>query len=395
MQPTRSHQDKDYFEEKKWKSLGGMLQTFVESAERNFDRKKQGYRFDGLTKMFSAYIFMLSGTLAYETLNANVPLSIPSVSTVRRFLKENGPDVIEGKMRTDELLQYLKSRNLPLKVYISEDAIRITAKIANGPVTNQLSGFALPLDGNGMPITLSFPARSTSEIQRHFSNPANFISSSAYVQMAQPLEPNAAPFCLMIFLTDNTFTAFNTLKRWKFQAEQLREKEITIENISTDGDSRPLKVMKYLSKIGQNNQSYFDCEWFSCGEEVETTFTQDAPHIITKARNRVLKCSMIYPIGNKIISSSHLKYLIENVSKDKHLLTRTDNEPKDRQNLLSALKICSENTTQCLLNYVPGCEGTVIYLNAIRHVQTAFMEHNIKSADRIFHIWYSVFFFLG
>lgn len=338
---------------------------------------------------------MLSGPLAYETLNANLPLSVPSVSTVSRFLRDNGQYFVEGKMRTHALLLYLKSRNLPLRVSLSEDATRITAKISYDPITNQLVGFAIPLDENGMPIPFSFPARNVREIQQHFSNSANFVSSSVYVQMAQPLDPNAAPFCLMMYLIDNKFTAYNTLKRWKFQAGILKEKGITIENISTDGDARPMKVMKFLSKIGQRHQSYFDCEWYSCGGAVETTFTQDVTHIVTKGRNRIMLYSRIYPIGYYIISSSHLKYLVENVSKDKHVLTRTDIEPKDRQNFLSAQKTCSEKTTQCLSKYVPGSEGTVIYLNAIRNVMTAFMNYNIKSADRVYLAWYSVFFFRG
>lgn len=338
---------------------------------------------------------MLSGPLAYETLNANLPLSVPSVSTVSRFLRDNGPYFVEGRMRTEALLQYLNSRNLPLRISLSEDATRITAKISYDPVTNQLVGFAIPLDDNGMPIPFSFPARNVREIQKHFLNTANFVSSSVYVQMAQPLDPNAAPFCLMMYLIDNKFTACNTLKRWKFQADVLKRVGIKIENISTDGDSRPMKVMKYLSKIGQTNRSYFDCEWYSCGEAAETTFTQDVTHIVTKAKNRVMLYSRIYPIGHCVISSSHIKYLVENVSKDKHLLTRTDIEPKDRQNFLSAKKICSENTTKCLSKYVPGSEGTVIYMNAIRNVMTAFMDYNIKSEDRIYLAWYSVFIFRG
>lgn len=370
-----------------------MLQHFVTSAERNCNRAKPGYRFDEITKMFSSYIFMLSGRLAYETLNANLPYSIPSPSTVSRFLKENGPKIIEGKMRTIELDEYLKSRNLPLKISISEDATRITAKIAYDPSTNQLVGFALPLDDDGMPISFSFPARSASEIQEHFSNSSNFVSSSAIVQMAQPLDPDTPPFCLITFLTDNTFTARNNLRRWQYQAAKLKEKGISIENIATDGDARPLKVMKYLSKIGQTDLTYFNCKWFSCGGAVETTFTQDAAHAINKARNRILKRSRIYPIGNKIISASHLNYLIENVSKDKHGLNRTDIDPKDRQNFLSAKKICSNNTSRCLEEFVPGSEGTVMYLKAMKHVETAFMELNVKSSDRIYSIWYSVFFY--
>lgn len=80
---------------------------------------------------------MLSGTLAYETLNANLPLSLPSVSTVHRFISDSGPRVIEGEIRTCELLKYLKNRNLPLQVSLSEDATRITAKISYDPLTNQ------------------------------------------------------------------------------------------------------------------------------------------------------------------------------------------------------------------------------------------------------------------
>lgn len=375
-----------------WKRLGVMLQTFVNSADRNVDRKKPGYRFDSLTKMFSAYIFMIAGRLAYETLNANLPLSMPSTSTVSRFLTDNGPKIIEGKMRTDELLEYLKTRKLPLKVSLSEDATRITAKISYDPSTNQLIGFALPLDNNGMPIKFSFPARNTKEIQDHFNNSANFISTTAYVQMAQPLDRNTPPFCLMIFLIDNTFTACNVLKRWRFQAAELKEKGIQINNISTDGDARPLKVMKYLSKIGQTDLSFFDCEWYSCGGYVETTFIQDIIHILTKLRNRLLTYSRVFPIGNKIISQSHLKYLLENVSKDKHLMTFSDIEPKDRQNSLSAEKICSKNSIQCLLDYVPGSEGTATYLRATRNLFDAFMD-DLNSKERIYLMWYSVFFF--
>lgn len=380
-------------EEDASKPLGLMLQNFVNGAVRNVDRKKAGYRFEELTKMFASYIFMLCGLLAYETLNANFPLSIPSISTVHRFITDKGPRVIEGEMRTDELLRYLKNRKLPLKISLSEDATRIIGKVSYDPATNQLIVFALPIDKNGMPIKFSFPARSASEIQSHFLNKSNVVSSTAYVQMAQPIDENASPFCLMIYLIDNTFTADNVLKRWRFQASKLKEKGITINNIATDGDSKPLLAMKILSKIGQSDKEYFDCEWYACGGYVETTFVQDTIHIITKLRNRLLTCSRIYPIGLNIVSKSHLQYLIENISKDKHLLTSYDIEPKDKQNYLSAEKICSENTIKCLIEYVPGSEATVTYLKAMRGVLLAFSDDNLHSTERIYQIWKAVFLF--
>lgn len=369
-----------------------MLQNFVNSEKRNSSRKKEGYRYDDITKMFAAFLKMIAGLLAYEMLHANFPLSLPSVSTVDRFLVDNGPHIVEGEMRTRELLQYLQGRCLPLHVSLSEDATRITAKISYDPRTNQLVGFALPLDTNGMPKPLSFPARNILEIQNHFKNASNVISSNAYVQMVQPIVPNSSPFCLMIYSTDNRFTALNIYKRWRFQAAKLNENGIKIDNISTDGDPRCLMAMKVLSRIGQPNRPYLDCDWYSCGGYFETTFIQDTVHIITKLRNRLLAFSRIFPIGNKIISSGHLKYLIDNISKDKHMLTRTDIEPKDRQNFPSADKICSDTTTRCLSDYVPGSEGTVIYLKVMRSVLNAFLDTKLKSTERIYLIWYAAFF---
>lgn len=45
---------------------------------------------------------------------------------------------------------------------------------------------------------------------------------------------------------------------------------------------------------------------------------QDTTHIGTKLRNFLLKASVLLPFGNKAISSSHLKLLIEKVPKDIH-----------------------------------------------------------------------------
>lgn len=367
-----------------------MLQHFVSTAEVNSTRKKQGYRFNPLIKMFAAYIKMIAGRLSYETLHANFPMSLPSISTVNRFIADKGPQIVEGEMRTNELLQYLQSRNLPLQISLSEDATRITPKISYDPKTNQLAGFALPLDTNGMPMTSSFPARNIREIQKHYTSGTNFVSSNAFVQMAQPIDLNSPPFCFMIFSTDCKFTALNIYRRWRFQAHTLKEKGISINNIASDGDPRSLMAMKVLSKIGQQDLSYL--EWFSCGGLVKTTLTQDYVYIITKARNRVLTCSRLFPIGRKIISSTHLKYLIKHVSKDKHLLTYSDLEPKDKQNFLSAEKICSEKTLKCLSDYVPESEGTIMYLRMMRRVLNAFSDTEISSQERIYQIWYGVFF---
>lgn len=113
---------------------------------------------------------MIGGALSYETWQANMPFCLPSPSVVNKFLADYGPRIVEGELRTQELVQYLHTRKLPLRVSISEDATRITPKICYDPNTNQLVGFPLPLDQNGMPKPFSFKAKHAKEIQEHFAS---------------------------------------------------------------------------------------------------------------------------------------------------------------------------------------------------------------------------------
>lgn len=133
-------------------------------------------------KALAAYIKTIGGTLTYETLHANLSLVWPSLSTANKFIHDNGTKVTEGKLKYEELHTYLKDRDLPLRVSLSEDATRIQATVCYDPNTNQLVRLSLPLDENGLPIPFSYMARNTREIWRHFQNTDNNISLNAYVQ---------------------------------------------------------------------------------------------------------------------------------------------------------------------------------------------------------------------
>ena len=224
-----------------------MIESLMSAAQRNINRPSSGYRHDDVTKAFAGYMKMIGGTLAYETLHANLPLCWPSRSTTNKFIRDNKPTIIEGTLRTKELLNYLSERNLPLRVSLSEDATRIISTVTYDPVTNQLVGFPLPLNDKGMPISYSFMARNVREIQEHFKS--NITSSNAYVQMAQPMSRSAPPFCLLMFLTDNRFTAETVLSRWNFTTQELRSVGIKVDNFASDGESRQTKVMKFQSEM--------------------------------------------------------------------------------------------------------------------------------------------------
>lgn len=78
------------------------------------------------------------------------------------------------------------------------------------------------------------------------------------------------------------------------------------------------------------------------------------------------------------IELKHLHYLLDNFSKDRHLLTQTALNPADRQNFDTVLQICNEKVTNLLKSSVKGSEATVFFLETIREILDSFMNPNLK-----------------
>lgn len=53
---------------------------------------------------------------------------------------------------------------------------------------------------------------------------------------------------------------------------------------------------------------------------------QNTVHIGTKLKTRFLKPNVLLPMGSQIVSPEHVKKLMEQFSKDKHLLCDSDLE---------------------------------------------------------------------
>lgn len=129
--------------------------------------------------------------------------------------------IIEGKLRCHELYNYLKQMNLPLKVWICEDATGINAKVEYHAATDQLVGLVLPIDSKtGMPIPFTFLANSVENIQKYSKEARTIL---VYVVLAQPLMPNVPPFVIQIFGTDNKFLAVNVQQRWNHTIKELKK----------------------------------------------------------------------------------------------------------------------------------------------------------------------------
>lgn len=370
-----------------------ILRKLLKAADENAIRPKGGYRFDEELKSFASYLSYMAGNIAYETLRINLPLVFPSSSTTNRYMARPHHQIIEGELRCDELLAYLKERNLPPCVCISEDATRVINRVQYDAKSNQLVGFVLPMDHNGLSIPFSFKARSALEIANHFSN-GNPIASFMNAIIAEPFG-GAPSFCLSVFGTDSKYTTKQITKRWRFITAELNSRNITVLTIGSDSDPKNNAAMRNLSNLGIKSTSILqDVQWFSCGNSlVCPIYVQDTPHNVTKLRNWFLKSrSDKIPIGNKfVIDVNHLQYLIDTESKDKHFLTKTTLNPVDRQNYKSALRMCDQRVIDLLKQRVHNCDATVKFLEIMQNINAAYEDKTLSPKQRIQKMWYSIF----
>lgn len=365
----------------------GML---LAAADKNSTREKGGYRYDSHIKLFSSYLRMLIGPIAYETLQQNLQHSLPSLSSANRYIHSSDCRLIEGIIRDEELAVYLSDHKVPPFVCLAEDETRIIGKVQYDSKSNQLVGFVLPLHNqNGLPIPFAYPAGNANQIIEHFSKNNN-TSSYLDVIMAQPIG-NAPAFCLTIFGSENKFSAGDIIKRWRYITEKLAEVNVKVLIISTDSDPRYNSAMRQLSELGhQTNNELFSCRGNSSGP----FFVQDTTHIATKMRNFLLRTTndkKKLPFGCHSIRIEHLYELMNMFTKDVHQLTFSILNPTDRQNFKSALRLCDSKTTTLLRNHVKASQATIQYLQIMRDVIDCFMNPNLTPLQRVRKIWYSLF----
>lgn len=371
-----------------------ILNKLLDIANQNFNRPKQGHRFDGITS-FAVYFRMVSGRMAYETLQKNMPLALPSLSSTDYHIHKSNNRVVEGVLRCDELLLYLNERNQPLVVALSEDATRIDNRVQYDKSTNQLIGFVLPVNkANGMPKPFTYKARSSTEMIHHFSSgapTAKFVNTV----MAKPMGKVPA-FCLLIFGSDNKYNTIDVANRWIYIEKELAKVGISVLTISSDSDPKYNSAMRMNSMLGHESQLLGDLmvDLFRLGKVNPPFYVQDTPHNGTKLRCLLLatiKYPEKLPFGKYFIKMEHLQYLLDNFSKDKHQLTSTTLNPIDRQNFSSVLRICDISVIDLLNKHVEDSQATVLFLRLIRNFIFPFVDQTMPPLQRLKSVWYSIF----
>lgn len=133
-------------------------------------------------------------------------------------------------------------------------------------------------------------------------------------------------------------------------------------------------------------------EWFKASFSDDTQYIQDPVHIGTKLRTRLLNEKKEIVMGDKRVCISHLKTLIDTISKDKHGLNYTDINSADKMNFKAVEKLINEEVRNNINEHIPNSEGTCEYLRLMQCVIHSFLKKDMTPNERVFNIWYSIFF---
>ncbi|CAF4288308.1 unnamed protein product [Rotaria sp. Silwood2] len=353
------------------------LNIILKNIFNNLISDERGYRYDNIVRQFAASIYILGGRTTYDFLRLNIPARLPSVQIIQSYIAAAENRLTEGLFNYYRIRDHFNLNQSTLG-FCAEDCTAVVPKITYDTLSNSFIGFARPLNANGIPVADSF----STELFARFEYWTSTLSSTKLLNafVIQPLSSTSnhiSPYLLAAFGTDGKFTAADVLSRWHHIYQESKKKDVRIIGFSTDYDIRHLLAMKatlgfFAHFVFVDHPDLFSIDlpmtwsWFFMQHEILFVCMQDATHICTKLRNRLLLTKATLLFGTQLINIDRLLYLIDNFSKFDHGLVRSDVNPKDRQNYSSAAKISNDNVLS-ILEQVPNSIGIRIYLQVFNN----------------------------
>lgn len=234
--------------------------------------------------------------------------------------------------------------------------------------------------------------KSAAQVESFFydakTNKENHPSAYVNVIMAQSLVKSIPPFCLMMYGTNNSYTATDVDKRWDFIVAEMDKCNIKVVSIGTDSDPKYNSLMRKKLLLGQENEIELP-QWFNTHLTATYIPFQDTVHIGTKLRNRLLNQDLRF--GKNIVSFKHLLALVKKFPKTDHKLTETSIYVKDRMNFDTVLKICDSNVISMLDSSVADSHGTVLFLRMVSNILRSYLDLSLTPLERVRAIWVSIF----
>jgi hypothetical protein len=112
------------------------------------------------------------------------------------------------------------------------------------------------------------------------------------------------------------------VKRWTHIYNEAKKIGIEIVGFSGDGDSRILKAMEHLMKMGLNNKDLGN--YFNCHVHPNFLCVQDTIHIGGKMRVRFLNEKVNIQVGAYQVKKEHLITLTREVNRGVHQMLESD-----------------------------------------------------------------------
>ncbi|CAF4446623.1 unnamed protein product, partial [Rotaria magnacalcarata] len=227
------------------------------------------------------------------------------------------------------------------------------------------------------------------------------------VQAIPPPNQTVVPpsFVLAGYGTSSKYTSLDILRRWLFIHKNSIEQNVRILGFSTDADNKYFRAMRLMSGFYASlsnfdvhvDSSMFSIQisnwsWYFLRPEQLFVFMQDATHLVTKLRNRLLSATAALQVGDKCITMKHLQQLLDNeeLIRLDHGLTQSDLKPTDRQNFRSCLRITSCDVLN-LIARDDNSNGTYMYLKLIKLIITSYIEPTTSIEERLKGAWTAVF----
>ena len=325
-----------------------------------------------------------------------MPEALPCRRTVQSILNREYHPIQEGSFRFESLAKHLECYHTPKVIFIREDATCVISRIDYDNETDCLVGFVMPCDDNGVLLTVFFKADCYESMQAIFRN--GEFAKYAFVYMAQPLARGVPAFCLACLGTNNRFTSEHVFKRWQYIYTECKKLGITVISFGADGDSCELKSMQVSTNLmfassnplASLSPSFKSADkvvipsewrqWFAVKYPTTVSYVQDIVHVGVKQKYRLIKPSIVLPLGSFVAGVHHLRMVHMKFSKEEHGLRERDINDKDKQNYEAVLRMTSKSMLS-LLQSLPDAKGTIAYLYALRCVIDSYLDKSLKPLE--------------
>ena len=128
--------------------------------------------------------------------------------------------------------------------------------------------------------------------------------------------------------------------------------------------------------------------WFYIHNMSTLACVQDVVHVAVKLKCRLIKPSVLLPMGDYVAGSHHIRIVQFTYGKDQHGLCERDVDYKDKQNYDAVLHIIRASQH---LDSIPDAAGTKCYIELMQCLVESYLNKSIDPLVRIEKIWYVVF----